>query len=75
MNDGARRQKLPAYDPDANPVRIKCAGNRVFGWVYPDGTLELVCTEKRCRREGFETRHLINPASGLVFNTWVPKHD
>ena len=72
--EASRPPKLPAFDPDANPQKIKCAGNYVFGWIYPDGTLEFVCREKRCRRDGFETRHLYNPENGLVFNIWVPKH-
>jgi hypothetical protein len=69
-----RPEKRPAYDPSANPVRIKCSGNHVFGWVYPDGTLELICTEKICRRSrDEETRHLVNPENGLSFPIYVPK--
>jgi hypothetical protein len=68
-----RVEKRPAYDPAANPIRIKCGGNHVFGWVYPDGTLELICDEKHCRRPGQETRHLVNPKNGLIFPIYVPK--
>lgn len=71
--EGPYRAKRPSYDPDANPIRIKCAGNRVYGWVYPDGTIELVCTEAKCRRPDKETRHLFNPTTGLIFSVYVDK--
>lgn len=66
------RGKQPAWEPAANPVRLKC-GLRVYGWAYPDGTIEIVCREKMHRRPGYETRHLFNPATGERFDVWVRK--
>lgn len=65
--------KQPGWDPRANPVKLKCPGNRVYGWVYPDGTIETICNEKNCRRQGFETRHLFNPLTGLSVPIYVEK--
>lgn len=56
----------PAFDPDAHPIKLRCAGKEVFGFFYPaDGTVELVCRATACKRRGI-TRHLFNPATGLV---------
>ena len=52
-----KRPQQPAFDPGANPVKLRCAGNEVFGWLYPDGTLEVVCRATRCKRRGI-ARHL-----------------
>lgn len=68
-----RPEKRAAFNPKANPVKLKCHGNRVFGWVYPDGTLELICSATMCKRAGHEVRHLFNPANGEAFDIFVPK--
>lgn len=72
MTQGAPA-KRPAYDPSANPIRVRCEGNVVWGWVYPDGTLEVPCKATACKRPGYETRHLVNPANGVRWNVYVPK--
>jgi hypothetical protein len=64
----------PAWMPEKNPIRLKCEGNRVFGWVYEDGTLELICRDTAaCKRNGMYTRHLFNPASGVSFPIYIPR--
>jgi hypothetical protein len=67
-----QQPKQPAWDPGAHPTRLSC-GWRVYGWAYPDGTIELVCREKTCKRPGLETRHLFNPATGQRVDVWVAK--
>jgi hypothetical protein len=53
-------------------MKLRCAGKRVYGWVYPDGTLEVICREKMCARPGHETRHLFNPSTGFAVDLHVP---
>lgn len=67
--------KLPAYAPEQNPIRLRCEGWRTYGWLYRDGTVELICREKRCKRPGYETRHLINPTNGSSVTVYVPLPD
>jgi hypothetical protein len=57
--------KQPAWDAGADPVKLRCGGKTVFGWVYADGTVEMVCRNRACGRPGHETRHLFNPVTGL----------
>lgn len=64
-------ERLPAFDPDAGPVKLRCPGRKVYGWVYPDGTLELICRERNCKRPGYETRHLMSD-TGLCVDLHVP---
>jgi hypothetical protein len=68
-----RWDKHPAWDASARPVKMKCPGKHVYGWVYPDGTLELICRESKCKRPGHETRHLFNPETGEMFSVFVDK--
>lgn len=65
--------KRPAWDAGANPVKLRCSGRTVFGWVYADGTIELVCRNRACGRPGHETRHLFNPETGLAVDIHVPR--
>jgi hypothetical protein len=67
-----QRPKQAAWNPKANPVRLRC-GLRVYGWVYPDSTIEIVCRENKCKRPGQETRHLFNPQTGEYFSVFVDK--
>jgi hypothetical protein len=65
-------ERLPAFDPAAGPVKLRCRGNRVYGWAYPDGTIEIICRERACRRPGVEVRHLFHPGSGRCVDIDVP---
>lgn len=65
--------RYPAWNPKANPVKLKCAGKHIYGWAYPDGTIEEICREKACKRPGHETRHLFNPQTGEYFTVYVVK--
>jgi hypothetical protein len=65
--------KLPAYAPEQNPTRLRCEGWRTFGWAYDDGTVEIICRERNCRRTGHETRHLFNIRTGVAVTIYVPQ--
>lgn len=65
---------VPAWDPGANPVKLRCPNRKTFGWWYPDGTLELICDQKGCRKANHQARHLINPATGTDVTIHVPDH-
>lgn len=72
-NERRRPPVLPAWDPAANPVKLRCAAKRVYGFGYADGTVELICRERGCKRPGFETRHLFNPINGAIVDLHIPK--
>jgi len=66
-------EKVPLY-PGLKPVKLRCpeGAHRVQGWVYPDGTIELICRQHRLDK-AWEMRHLYNPANGEGFSRPVLK--
>lgn len=75
MGANHRPEQQPAFDPGAGPVKLKCEGNVVFGWFYPeDSTIELRCSCRICRRRGFDARHLFGP-DGRHVTVHRPKPD
>jgi len=70
----AYQKKHPSWNPAANPVKLRCDSGVVFGWVYTDGTVELICRNRACGKPGTETRHVFNANTGLYVNLHVDKH-
>lgn len=69
------RPQEPAFAPEDEPMKLKCAGKHVYGFAYKDGTIEVRCREKLCSRPGYETRHLFNPVSGVCVDLHVLLND
>lgn len=56
-----------------NWVKLKCEGNRVFGFARDaSGTLQVRCTAKECRRLDVDTIHQFNLITGLCVTEHVP---
>ncbi len=69
----AYRPKRPAWDAAAEPRKLKCPSGHVYGWLYPDGAVELVCRERGCRKPGMETRHVWLPELGQCVDQHVAR--
>jgi hypothetical protein len=72
---GQRPSQRPArhpFYPHLAPVKLRCpeGNHRVMGWVYGDGTIELICADLA---KGMDRRHLFNPRNGEAFTVTVEK--
>ena len=63
-----------AFEKARGWTKLMCASRRVFGFQSPGatGTHDVICTATRCKRPGYEVRHMFNNATGEYVTEYVP---